>query len=112
MVVYVGLKEKRGKKQVKNTTFKIFVCEKDLPSGCARQCVMHAIKALRNQLNEFYADLHFDVTYGDRPDDLTAAYETVDSDAVMDTLESIEDYIDCVLDDPEVWCQCVPKNHY
>jgi hypothetical protein len=94
------------KPKKKSTTLKVFVHEKDLEPGCERPCVLYACKVLRVQLHDYYQGLHFDVAYGDRPDDLTALYDLVEPDRVMGLMESIETYIECVLDDPDEWCQC------
>jgi hypothetical protein len=108
MGVYVGLKQNRRKKQKlkKPTTIKVFVDEGDLPEGCGRTCAQHCAKVLRKELHGFFTNYFFDVRAVPGADDYNLVYDVEEPDRVMDTIDSMASYVEHVLKDPGMWCQC------
>jgi uncharacterized protein YlbG (UPF0298 family) len=112
MGVKVALQEKHGKGTMKKkpATIKIYVDEDDLNESCSKDCALQAIKKLRVELNDFYADYFFDVLYGKAKSNYTMVYNIEKPEDVMDMLESMQSYVTSVLSDSSTWCQCGKYN--
>jgi len=108
MGVYIGLKEKRRKKPMREKpgTIKIFVEQDDLPDDCGAQCLQHCAKVLRVELHDFYTGYLFDVKIGKGADDYTRIFDVEKPEDVMDVTDSMLSYIENIIDSPEKWCQC------
>lgn len=88
----------------RSTTVKVFV---DLPEPHGLECAQHCARVLRLELNEYYDAYLFDVAIGKGKDDYTVVYDTEDDPhRVPEVIESMDSYVENVIDSPEQWCKC------